>query len=81
MFHGAAKYSTGTLQCSTEPLNIPRTLSNVPWIPKMIHGNLEMLQGYPYSSTETLKRSTEPLKCSTEPLIPPRAPSNVPQSP
>ena len=30
MFHGGAKYSMEAVKCSTEPLNIPWTVSNIP---------------------------------------------------
>ena len=30
MFHGAPKYSTETLKCSTEPLNIPQMMHGTP---------------------------------------------------
>ena len=85
MFPGGAKYSTERVKCSTESLNIPTTMSNVPQmlnIPRtmsnvprrcyIFHKEVRMFPG-------GAKYSTERVKCSTEVLNIPRTMSNVPR--
>ena len=67
MFHGTPNSSTCTLKCSTEPLNVPRRLSNVPCIPKMFHGDAEILHRAPKYSMETVNCSTELLNIPRNP--------------
>ena len=62
MFHGAAKHSTETLQCSTQPLNIAWKLSNVPWRCYILHRDPQIFHGAPKNFVETLKCSKGRLK-------------------
>ena len=55
MLHGAPKYSMEAGKCSTEPLNIPWSLSNDAENPLKMHGDCQMFHGAPKYSTETVK--------------------------
>ena len=57
MIHGGANYSTDNVKCSTEVLNIPRTMSNVPYTCEIFHGEGQMVHG-------GAKYSTDNVKCS-----------------
>ena len=72
MFHGGAKYSTERVKCSTEVLNIPWTMSNVPLRCSTFHGEGQMFHG-------GAKYSTERVKCPLEVLNIPQRGSNVPR--
>ena len=72
MFHGGAKYSTESFNCSTEVLNIPQTMPNVPRRCYIFHGEGQMFHGGAKYSRETVKLSTEVLNI-------PRRLSNVPR--
>ena len=72
MFHGGAKYSTDNVKCSTEVLNTPWTMSNVPRRCSIFHGEGQMFHG-------GAKYSMDNVKCSTEVLNIPRRGSNVPR--
>ena len=61
MFHGGAKYSMDNVKCSTEVLNIPRTMSNVPRRCSIFHGQFQMFHGGAQYSTERVKCSAEVL--------------------
>ena len=61
MFHRGPTYSTQRVKCSTEVLNIPGTMSNVPLGCYTLHGEGPMVQGGAKYSNETVKRSTEVL--------------------
>ena len=72
MFDGGAKYSTERVKCSTEVLNIPQIMSNVPRRCEIFHGQCPIFHG-------GAKYSTERVKCSTEVLKIRRTMSNVPR--
>ena len=72
MFHEGAKYSTDNVQCPTEVLNGPRTMSNVARSCSIFHGEGEMFHG-------DARYSTDNVKCSTEVLNIPRTMSNIPR--
>ena len=72
MFHGGAKYSTETLKCSAEVVNIARRLPNVPRRCSIFQGVCQMFLGAP-------KYCMEIVKCSTEVLNIPRRLSNFPR--
>ena len=70
MFQGGAKYSTETVKCSTEVLNVRRTMSNVPFRCYIFHGEGQMFHG-------GAKYFTDNVKCSTEVLTIPHTMSNA----
>ena len=72
MFQAGAKYSTDNVKCSTEVLNLPRTMSNVPRRCYMFHVEGQMIH-------IGAKYSTERVKYFTEVLNIPRRGSNVPR--
>ena len=55
MFHIGAKYSTDNVKCSTEVLNIPRTMSNVPRRCQIFHGEGQMFHIGAKYSTDNVK--------------------------
>ena len=61
MFRGGAKYSSERVKWSTEVLNIPQTMSNVPRRCQTYEGDCQMFHGGPKYSTERVKGSTERL--------------------
>ena len=69
MFHGAPKYSTGTLKCPTEPLNIPRRPSNVARRPKIVHEDPQMLHGDPQVKTSTERGNMPHPRRTSSPLL------------
>ena len=61
MFHGGAKYSMDNVKCSTEVVNIPPTMSNVPRGCETFHGKCQLLHGGAKYSMERVKYSTDVL--------------------
>ena len=55
MFRGGAQYSTERVKCSTQMLNIPRTISNVPRRSYTFHGEGQMIYRGAKCSTERVK--------------------------
>ena len=55
MFHAGAKYSTDNVKCSTEVLNIPHRVSNMPRRCYIFHGEFQVFDIGAEYSTDNFK--------------------------